>query len=95
MHQRGFLLNTGDAASLIEQVVVEIQGRPHMHQYASYMHIIATPGLMLLLCRCQPLGQFDAHSPRIGQESGFQVLCVSALPHGSFELDALGLELLV
>ena len=48
MHQRGFLLNTGDAPSLIEQGVVEIQRRPHMHQYASYMHIIATPGLTLL-----------------------------------------------
>lgn len=45
--------------------------------------------------RRQALGQFNAHSPWVGQECGFQVLCVSALRYRSFELDALSFQLRV
>jgi hypothetical protein len=31
MHERGFFLNTGNAASLINQSIVEVQRSPHMY----------------------------------------------------------------
>jgi len=97
MHQRCFLLNAGDAAGLIEQGIVEIQRRPHMHQYALSMHMIATRAVSrsCLLCRRQTLSQFDAHSPRVGQECSFQVRRVGALLHGPFEFDTFRFQLLI
>src|ERR1700690_3338496 len=44
-HQRGLLLNAGDRSRALQKAIVDDQRRPHMHQYASLMHMRqADPG---------------------------------------------------
>lgn len=41
LHKRCLFIYARKSRSLFQQIIIDVQGSPHMHQYASFMHMLA------------------------------------------------------
>ena len=69
MHERGLFGQPGQAARFRQQGFVDNHGRPHMHQYATFMHITSSLWFRIEVDRHAPPQEQKARQGTFAEEA--------------------------